>query len=270
VQKLVVTAMGANKPGETAWRFPGVVHVTDGWMDQCLVRAPAQVYLFSGHGWNVSSNGKAFALINLYPKDNIAAFHDSSFCMYVASYLPGNRWVNDTAALEENKIILSEKWKKDELRMQWLFLVGCDVLQSDGDVFKKWDSNCGTFGALAFRQLSLKGVVGFSEHGFTSASLMKRYVERAATVGIATEWMRLFRDNEARAYTWYETNESFGRSKLYTYKDLERKVPAYLIRRENLGDKLTPEVLQLPAGKDTLEFYELKDAANRKTGVMSE
>ncbi|MBI3829918.1 MAG: hypothetical protein HY291_10400 [Planctomycetes bacterium] len=270
VQKLVVTAMGANKPGETAWRFPGVVHVTDGWMDQCLVRAPASIYFYSGHGWNVSNNGKAYALINLYPKDNLAAFHDETFCMYVASYLPGNRWLDDTPALEENKVILSEKWKKDELRLQWLFLVGCDVLQADGDPFRKWDSNCGTFGTLALKQLGLKGVVGFSEHGFTSASLLKRFAERAATTGIATEWMRVFRDTEARAYTWYETNESFGRSKLYTYQDLLKKVPAYLIRRENLGDKLTPESLQLPVGKDTLEFYELKDAANRKTGVMSE
>ncbi|MCW8130076.1 MAG: hypothetical protein KIS92_06985 [Planctomycetota bacterium] len=269
VQKLVVTAMGANKDGETAWRFPGVVHVTDGTMDQCLIRAPAGIYMFSGHGWDVSANGKSYALINLYPKDNLAAFSDADFTLYVASYLPGNRWTN-TLALEENKIILSEKWKKEELRMQWLFLVGCDVLEPGKDPFRKWQSNCGTFGALAMRQLGLKGVLGFSEHGFTSASLMKRFVERAALSGLPGAWLQVFRDNEARAYTWYETNETYGRSKQYGYADLQKKVPAYLIRTEHLTDRLTPDMFKSAAGGDRIEFYELRNGSRKLTGEMNE
>jgi len=270
VQKLVVTAMGAHKPGETAWRFPGVVHVTDGWMDQCLIRAPAQIFLFSGHGWSVNTGGHAFAVVNFYSRDNLTAFHDENFCLYATPYLAGNRWVGGLAALPENKVILSEKWKRDELRMQWLFMVGCDVLQANGDPFRKWESNCGTFGTLALKQLGLKGVLGFSEHGFTSASLIKRYVERAATAGITTEWTDVFRDTEARGYTWYETNETYGRSRQYSYQDMKEKVPAYLVRRGNLGEKLVPQSLQLPLGQNTVEFYELKDGAEKKEGQMSE
>jgi len=103
----------------------------------------------------------------------------------------------------------------------------------------------------------VKGVLGFSQHGFSSASLMKRFVERAATTGITAEWMKVFRDDEARAYTWYETNETFGRSKLKSFSNLQKIVPAYLVRKENLGDRLTPSALQIPVGKDLVEFNDL-------------
>ena len=267
VQKLVVTAMGSGKVGDVSWRFPGVVHVTDGFMDQCLVRAPAQIYMYSGHGWDVSAGGKAYALINCYPKDNLAAFNDPAFCPYFASYLPGD-WPEDVRAVDTNKVILAEKWKKEELRMQWLFLVGCEVLNHGQDPFKKFHSNSGTFGTLLLKQLGVKGVLGFSEHGFTSASLMKRFVERAATTGISTEWLKVYRDDEARAYTWYETNETYGRSHQKSFNDLQKIIPAYMVRKENLGDRLTPATLQVPVGKDLVEFNDLENG--KAAGTFSE
>ena len=97
---------------------------------------------------------------------------------------------------------------------------------------------------------------------------MKRFVERAATTGISAEWMKVVRDDEARAYTWYETNETYGRSKQKSYSDLQKIVPAYLVRKENLGDKLTPATLQVPIGKDLVEFNDLE--AGKAAGTFSE
>jgi hypothetical protein len=269
VQKLVVTAMGSNRPGDTAWRFPGIVHATDGYMDQCLVRAPAQIFLFSGHGWAAHADDKAYPVFNCYAKDNFAAFCDRSFCFYVTPYSPGESF-SQLEAVDENKIVLAEKWRKDEVRLQWFFLVGCEVLNRDFNPFKKWQSNAGTMGTLLFKQLNVKGIVGFSEHGFSSASMLKRYVERAATAGIAAEWMKVFRDSEANAYTWYETNETYSRSRRKSYADLQRIVPACVVRKANAADKLTPEALKSPVGNEEVEFSDLDNGLTKTTGVFGE
>ena len=261
VQKLVVTALAEPVSGDTSWRYPGIVHTCDGWMDQCLIRAPAPIFYFSGHGWDVQFGGKSFGVINCYAGENLAVMNDKPFLIYATAYLPNNEWGPFAPGNDENRILLSDKWKKDEVKLQWVFLVGCEALSKGTDPLTKWSSNAGSYGNLIVRELGAKGVLGFADHGFTSVSFMKRYVEKAFNDGVVKAWMGVFDDDEAKAYTWYESNERHGQSRQKTFKDFAKVLPAFAARTANLPEKLTPEAIQNPPGGATAEYRAGKEPA---------
>jgi hypothetical protein len=261
VQKLVVTALTEPVSGDTSWRFPGIVHTCDGWMDQCLIRAPAPVFYFSGHGWNVQYGGKSFGVINAYAGENVMVMSDKPFLVYATAYLPNNEWGPFAPGNDENRVLLSEKWKKDEVKLQWVYLVGCEALNKGTDPLVKWSSNAGNYGNLIVKELGAKGVLGFADHGFSSVSFMKHYVEKAGSDGVIKAWMGLFDDDESKKYTWYESNERHGQSRQKSYKDFARIVPAFAVRTANLPEKLSPEAVQNPAGAAVSEFQAGKEPA---------
>ncbi len=245
VQKLVATAGVRSQNGDLQWRMPGLVHVLDGWMDQCLVRAPAQLFLFSGHGW---SDGNSPAFLNCYTGHNpsIGRNWDITLLAHVSDAQA--RW------LSANRIDLSRKWLKNEVRLQWVMLLGCYGLNQGNGPFSSGSSS-GQFGRLLINELGAKGVLGFEEHGFSSATFMTRFVTQAAQRSIAEAWLDLWHDTEAQAYTWYEQNESFGVSARKTYNNaLCKIVPAYLIRKDNVKEALLPENLSKPPAGEMLEY----------------
>ena len=257
VQKLVVTARSRSRNGDTTWRMPGLAQALDGTMDQCLVRAPAPVFLFSGHGWDMKNHwrfGDHLQILNSFTGRNPSVFSRRDYLVYLVADAPPRRW-NGFApgALPENKIVLSEKWRKDEVRLQWVFFLGCYVLDSEGDPFAE-NSNANIFGRLIVDRLGAKGVIGFAQHGFTSVSFLQRFVARARQQPIPAAWMGIWNDDEAKAYHWYEQNEEYGRSYRKGASDLSQMMPAYLVRQENAGEALTPENLDKPAGGSKLRF----------------
>ncbi len=271
VQKLVVTARRRAETKDTSWRQAGIVHAVDGHMDQCLVRAPAHTFLFSGHGYEADFGNYRVPIINTYAKSNAAIYRENNKYQVVATpYLPRYGGWGHLASLAspENRINLSGKWLKSEVNLQWLILVGCQALRRGHSPFRRWSSSSGNMGDLVIHRLGAKGVLGFSEHGFTSLSFMKRFVEKASRKGVAKAWIEVWRDKEARSYSWYETNEQFGRSDRYTYSNsLRKKVPAYLVRRECLEERLVPEKAKDIAEKPIVEFLEVGAYdSNRRSG----
>jgi hypothetical protein len=258
VQKLVVTARCRARNGDTAWRLPGLVQALDGTMDQCLVRAPAPVFVFSGHGWDMKNHwreGDHLQILNSFTGRNPSVFARREYLTYLVADPPPRRWNGFAAgALPENKIVLADKWRKDEVRLQWVFFLGCYVLDSEGNPFDE-NSNANIFGRLIVDRLGAKGVIGFAAHGFTSASFLDRFVRRARQQPVPAAWMGIWNDDEAKAYTWYEQNEEYGRSYRKGYNpDLLQMMPAFVVRQENAGETLTPENSEKPASGSQLRF----------------
>ena len=258
VQKLVITARRRVHSGDRSWRLPGLMQVLDGTMDQCLVRAPAPVFLFSGHGWDMKNHwqeGEHLQILNSFTGRNPSVFRRRDYLVYIVADQPARRWAGFAGnALPENRIVLADKWRPDEVRLQWVFFLGCYVLDNDGAPFTD-GGNAGIFGRLLIDRLGAKGVIGFAEHGFTSVSFLSRFVERARHQAVPAAWMSLWNDDEARAYQWYEQNEEYGRSNRKTYAtDLINVMPAYLVRQANAEEALTPENTAKPSGGTALRY----------------
>ncbi|MEI8241951.1 MAG: hypothetical protein WCI17_01665 [bacterium] len=258
VQKLVVSARCRSRNGDTAWRMPGLVQALDGSMDQCLVRAPAPLFLFSGHGWDMKKHartGDHLQILNSFTGKNPSVFSRPDYLVYLVADQPASCWDGFAAGAQpENKIVLAEKWRKDEVRLQWVFFLGCYVLDCEGDPFAD-NSNADIFGRLIVDRLGAKGVIGFAEHGFTSVSFLQRFVNRARQQPVTAAWMGIWNDVEAKAYHWYEQNEEFGRSARKGYSpELRQMMPAYLVRQENAAETLTPENMDKAAGGAKLRF----------------
>lgn len=273
VQKLVVTARRRVQGDDRSWRMPGLMQVLDGTMDQCLVRAPAPAFLFSGHGWDMKNrwqDGDHLQILNSFTARNPSVFRRRDYLVYVVADQPATRWRGYAGnALPENRIILADKWHRDEIRLQWVFFLGCYVLDNDGDPFTD-GGNAGIFGRLLVNRLGAKGVIGFAEHGFTSVSFLRRFVERARQQPVPAAWMSIWNDAEAKAYQWYEQNEEFGRSNRKTYAtDLVNVMPAYLVRQENANETLTPDHVGRPSGGEVLRYGLQVGGANQElTGTF--
>ncbi len=109
--------------------------------------------------------------------------------------------------------------------------------------------------SVLIEDLGAKGIIGYADHGFTSASFLRRFVNQARTKRITSAWFEIWRDDEAEAYTWYEQNERHGKSYRKTFLNaLCKGAPAYLVRKDNTGEALTPENLAKPPGGDTLVY----------------
>lgn len=258
VQKLVATAWAPVLNGDRRWRFAGLAHATDGCMDQVLVRAPAHVFLFSGHGYTTSVEGLPVALFNTCAKTNGAAFEQNYLYQVFATPRlprPGDWRDLDCGSAPENCIELVEKWKREELNLRWLIVVGCQNLDRSGSPFRSSSSSAGAMGDAVIHRAGAKGVLGFSDHGFSGASFLRRFVEKSQAESVASAWRGIFRDDFAKAYTWYERNEEYGQSRQYTYANsLSSKVPAYLVRSEALAERLTPDEVVPVAKGETVEF----------------
>lgn len=258
VQKLVATAWAPVLNGDRRWRFAGLAHVTDGCMDQVLVRAPAHVFFFSGHGYTTMVQGLPVALFNTCAKTNGAAFEQNYLYQVFATPRlprPGHWGGLDCGSAPENCIELVEKWKREELNLRWLIVVGCQNLSRTGSPFRSSSSSAGAMGDAVIHCAGAKGVLGFSEHGFSGASFLRRFVEKSQEQTVAAAWRGIFCDDFAKAYTWYERNEQYGQSRQYTYANsLSAKVPAYLVRHAALAERLTPAEVVPEAKGETVEF----------------
>lgn len=182
VQKLVATAWAPVLNGDRRWRFAGLAHATDGCMDQVLVRAPAHVFLFSGHGYTTSVEGLPVALFNTCAKTNGAAFEQNYLYQVFATPRlprPGDWRDLDCGSAPENCIELVEKWKREELNLRWLIVVGCQNLDRSGSPFRSSSSSAGAMGDAVIHRAGAKGVLGFSDHGFSGASFLRRFVEKS-------------------------------------------------------------------------------------------
>ena len=189
------------------------------------------------------------------------ALDDKETSVEIWPKLPQNGFplLDQIQTAPENLVDLSEKWKANELKLQWLILVGCKVLKTGdmgGDpisMFKTSKSSCDLWGNLVINTIGAKGILGFTGNGFTAASLMSYFVEKANGSGdVKTAWNKTWRDPVANNYAW-QIQDAFDTTP-YGAQTIKTKGPAYLIRTGNIGEKLNTSDLVLPVGGSTVEF----------------
>ena len=154
-EKIVATVYDADEKGLITWKNPRALSGSD----HVLVRSPADIVYFSGHGFNLGGSQRFLCSETGEVPELNASIHGVDF----------------HAQRSTGRVYVDDFWNKDgSNEIEYLFAVGCSLLDDDNNATSTTSGGY-LWAKTLLHDKRFHGILGFSGNGWTGEDWIARY-----------------------------------------------------------------------------------------------